>query len=243
MDIINFYETSAVKKLKQQYDDKQYEKTGIHIDGRVLVCGQTGSGKSNSLLQFLQLSDDTFSHIYICHKVDETFYDLLKDKLKGDVTFYRNVVDFPECREFDQQKGVKNPFKYLCVLDDCINDTSKKDLDKIKGYFTYGRKCHVTMLFLAQSYFQTNSFIRKQLSEVILFGGFGSRDLNLILRDHCSSNVSKEDLEKMYRYSTKKPLNFFKITTGNCPKGRKFSHNFIDWFEENDDDEDEMDVV
>jgi hypothetical protein len=48
------------------------------------------------------------------------------------------------------------------------NDKSKQDYDKVKKYFTYGRKKGITICYLTQSFYTADSFIRKQLSYILL---------------------------------------------------------------------------
>jgi hypothetical protein len=57
------------------------------------------------------------------------------------------------------------------------------------------------------------------------------------------NDVEPEQLMKMYKKSTKKPLDFFKIHTTQRDPNLKYAHNFTGFFhiqnEESDDDEDD----
>jgi ABC-type lipoprotein export system ATPase subunit len=53
---INFYENDNVKKKNPQRDDQQLEFTGIKLRSRNLLCGASGSGKTNALMNDIFLS-------------------------------------------------------------------------------------------------------------------------------------------------------------------------------------------
>ena len=81
----NLYMCSKVAdKLPKQNDD-QVEYTGMKINKHFLVCGGTGTGKSNSLVNYIvetsKPKKGTFKHIFICYKTDEPLYEFLKEEL------------------------------------------------------------------------------------------------------------------------------------------------------------------
>ena len=156
MENINIYKTKKLQKYLDNEIDNQKEYTGIGICKHILLCGSTGSGKTNALLNYLILTSKprlgTFKHIFLCYKTQEPLYEFLKDELKNNLSEYKNLEDFPE----------QNKDKYLIIFDDCINDKDKKSEKKINQYFTYGRNKGITCLFLSQSYYDTLEFIRKK---------------------------------------------------------------------------------
>ena len=50
----------------------------------------------------------------------------------------------------------------------CVNDKDKASYTKVKNYFTYGRKKGITLAYLTQSFFESDGFIRKQMSYLLL---------------------------------------------------------------------------
>jgi len=249
-EVINFYTVDKIKKYLPKINDEQEEYTGMKLFNHILICGGTGAGKSNCVMNYIKRVSEgngTYKHIYICYKTPgEPFYQFLEHNLKKEeVSFYKSVNDFPNVEDFSDQinekpiKGMKKEKdkekdKYLVIFDDCVNDKDKKALSKIEKYFTYARKKFITLMFLTQSYFDTSTFIRKQVSYVILCSIRGLRDLNLICKDF-SFGIDSQDLMKLYKEATTKSndydMPFFKINTMECPLNKKFSRNFLGYFE------------
>ena len=71
MENINIYKTKKMKKYLDNEIDYQKEYTGIGICKHILLCGSTGSGKSNALVNSLLLTSKpklgTFIHIFLCY--------------------------------------------------------------------------------------------------------------------------------------------------------------------------------
>lgn len=232
MENINIYKTKKMQKYLDNEIDYQKEFTGIGICKHILLCGSTGSGKSNALINYLLLTSKpklgTFKHIFLCYKTEEKLYNMLKDELKNNLSEYKNLEDFPSVDEFPEQ----TIDKYLIIFDDCVNDKDKKSEKKINEYFTYARKKGITCLFLSQSYYDTLEFIRKNVSYVILCSIQSNNDLYRILSEYSISDVNKKDMLIMYERATLKrnqdDMPFFKISR-NETKNKKFSRNWIDY--------------
>ena len=232
MENINIYKTKKLQKYLNNEIDNQKEFTGIGISKHILLCGSTGSGKTNALLNYLILTSKpklgTFSHIFLCYKTQEPLYDFLKDELKNNLTEYKNLDEFPSVNEFPEQ----TIDKYLIIFDDCVNDKDKKSEKKINEYFTYGRKKGITCLFLSQSYYDTLEFIRKNVSYIILCSIQSNNDLYRILSEYSISDVNKKEMLKMYEYAVLKrnpdDMPFMKISR-NETKNKKFSRNWTDY--------------
>ncbi len=91
-----------------------------------------------------------------------------------------------------------------------------------------------TLMFLSQSFFDTSTFIRKQVSYVVLCGIRGTRDLGLICKDYSTIGIEKDDLIRLYEDAMKKTndddLPFFKICTITCDINEKFSRGFKEYY-------------
>ena len=237
MENINIYKTKKLQKYLDNEIDNQKEYTGIGICKHILLCGSTGSGKTNALLNYLILTSKprlgTFKHIFLCYKTQEPLYDFLRDELKNNLSEYKNLEDFPSVDDFPEQ----TIDKYLIIFDDCVNDKDKKSEKKINEYFTYARKKGITCLFLSQSYYDTLEFIRKNVSYVILCSIQSNNDLYRILSEYSISDVNKKEMLKMYEYAVFKrkhdDMPFFKISR-NETKDKKFSRNWLDYIDTND---------
>ena len=64
------------------------------------------------------------------------------------------------------------------------------------------------------------------------------RDLNLILSDF-SLGVNKEQLQTVYKQATKQQFNFLKVDIDNPNNNKKFSHNWTDFYDFGDEDNDD----
>lgn len=235
---INFYTLKKVQKYMPTVDDHQKQFTGIPIQQHILVTGKTGAGKSNTLLNLLYFSSasgkPTYKKVFFVYKTWEPLYKYLQDELKKNIVFLKglNDKDFPTVDSFPDGSD-KNKDQYLFVFDDVVNDKAKTDIKKIADYYTYGRKKNFTIVFLTQSFFQTNIYFRKQTSWLILNGISGNRDLASILRDYAMDDIDINTMIRMYRYAKKKEndedIPFLKICCYECPDDKKFSKKWLEY--------------
>ena len=116
MEIVNFYSLLPKDKQKKTVG---FNNHYIDKNSRVLLVGQSGSGKTNSLLNFIERSSGEFHKIIICSfsTTDEALYTFLKQKIP-DVELINKIEDVPTIQSFDDIE--KNKPK-LIVFDDFIN--------------------------------------------------------------------------------------------------------------------------
>ena len=232
-ELVNFYETTEVKKLMKKHDNPNFDLHNIKLPFRMAVVSQSGGGKTNFVMNLINLfskGKGTFWHIYIYHKIEEPLYDYLKEKCKDKITFYKKSSEVPECRTLKPVDETDDS-PALFIFDDCIND---KNQDKINDYFTYGRKAlnntGISCIYIAQKYFKINTTIRGQLNYIILLKIRGSKDLNLILRDN-DIGIDIEDFKDIYKDATTDDLNFLKIDCSTRDDNKVLSKNFTDYYD------------
>lgn len=237
----NLYKTKGIQKYLSKIKDEIYPTTGIKQCTRSLYCGLSGSGKTNALMQFIHASNGVFDKIFLCYKTDEPFYDFLIHELKPDglIEVFKSVESFPNVDEFDDEATYVNrkekPPRYLIIFDDCINDCKiGKNNQKMRNYFTYGRKKCLTIVFLSQSYFQTDKFFRDQMNYLILTSIASNKDLKTIVREYSLGGLTVDVILSAYQFikenDTDNNLDFLKIDlNGDCPKEKKLSRNFLDY--------------
>lgn len=235
-NMINFYEIPDMKEYKSNIDDREYKRmTGFSISDHILLCGKTGSGKSNILLNFLyicqnMLSKPFFTKIYMLVKKKEPITEFIKTKLGEDYCeIHYDIGSFPAVETF-QDMSKKNKDKFLIVIDDYVNDKRGIADKKIMDYMTFSRGKNCVVMFLTQSYFDTKIFIRKNVSWVLLAGISGENDLKRILSDYKGKNTSLETLHNMYKFCKdveKGEPSFLKIYTQQCNENERFFKNFI----------------
>jgi hypothetical protein len=234
----NFYKSSRIQKKLPKIKDEQFEYTQMKINQHFLICGGTGTGKTNALYSYLletsRPKNGTFKHIFVVYKTEEPLYEDLKEQLGKGISFYKSIADLPSVDEFPD--GIVNDFKhqYLIVFDDCVNDKDKNSYVKVKNYFTYGRKKGITICYLTQSFFDADGFIRKQMSYLLLLSIKGRTDLNNILREFGSLQCDPKELYRIFKTATEKKgdeLPFLKINCNHVNNDVKFSRDYLDFIE------------
>jgi hypothetical protein len=196
----NFYE--LIPKRKPVHNPG-YEKHGLELPFYGLIIGGSGSGKTNVLLQFIELSSKTFTRIVICVKnSDEPLYNLLREKCP-EVEFYENG-QIPDIALFENDGTNK-----LIVFDDLVLE---KDQSDISEYYIRGRKLQLTCIYLSQSYYKIPKIIRINARYIILKKLSSNKDLKLILSEY-NLNYNMEEILQLYDIATKDFTDFLLIDT------------------------------
>jgi hypothetical protein len=149
-----------------------------------------------------------------CKSKEEPLYDLLQKKLKDDLKIYENGI-VPPIDEFNGKEQV-------CIIFDDL--MTLKNQSQIVEYFIRGRKKHISMMYLTQSYYKCPKTIRLNSNYIILKKLSSKRDLKNVLDDN-ALGVDLKELEKIYSNSTKNKLDFLLIDVDNEPEN-KFRCNF-----------------
>jgi hypothetical protein len=199
----------------------------MKIPMRVAVCGGSGSGKTNSIINLLKLFNGTFDTISIYTKqTDEPLYKYLLDVYKkthkigeeDDLTIDDDITKLKKINDYDETKN------HLIIIDDFINDINKQ----ITELFIRGRKKNISIIFIVQSYYINNNewkLIRRNLNYIIIKKINSSKELITIIKDY-SLDISKEKFLKMYEDITKdNKFNFLMLDLDNSDNGR-FRKNF-----------------
>ena len=229
----NFYELTQVKKLMTKSHNPHFDKTGIELPCRIGLIGGSGTGKSSWVMNFLARTTDTWKHIHVIYKCPEPLYEFLEKQLKGkNITFYTSQSKLPPINDLEI-KGEN----VLVIFDDCVTDSDLQH-QGCKELMIRGRKKGISTLYLSQSYYKVPKIIRLQLGYLIIFKLSSSKDLNMILSE-CSLGVEKNEIQAMYRNATKEMFNFLKINLGISDTSKKFSHNWVGYYNvESDSDSD-----
>jgi len=222
--LINWYDTKAMKKIMPEQDNYDYSKTGIKPNSRILCVGTTGSGKTQALLHYIQLSPNCFSRIIVFYKESEYMYELLNKSLDNQVEFHDNLRDLPRLK--DLRKDMDENERILLVLDDWMLEL--KNFPNVNDYLIYGRKKNITLFCLSQDYYRIPKVLRNQMTYLLLFEMVQKKDVNLILSEY--DNKEKE-LLPIFKKIISTPLQFMKIQTVCGEKNKKISRNFTDYIE------------
>jgi hypothetical protein len=178
---------------------------------RMLICGSSGSGKTNLLLNLILQYLDFDSLIIYAKDLSESKYVYLQELFKDE----ENVL-FSSSDKIISVDTFDANMQNLIVFDDYLTMNKQTDIEEI---FLRGRKKGVSVIYLTQSYYKTPKNLRLQCNYLVLFKSCNNRELSAILRDH-----TLEDVKEKYRMAVKKPYDFFMIDFKNSDL--KYRHNF-----------------
>ena len=217
--MINFY-SALPKGLQKKYRNPSFPKHRIEIPFRMLICGPSGSMKTNSLINLIALMDETFDKItWVTRNASEPLLDFLRSKIPEDqLTIIEGVENIPELESLNQDA------QHLVIFDDLV---LSKDQRKISEYFIRARKVAkgVSVVYCSQDYHRTPKTIRINCGYIMLLKGLQGRDIGLILSDY-GLGVDKKILLEYYTYATHEKGNMLFIDTDR----REFRRNFTDYF-------------
>ena len=142
--------TEKQKKIKKKPNNIFDE------DFRLLIAGESGCGKTNTLIHFLRKPLVYYDKIYLYspNLHQEKIKDLkdFMDSISGEVGYTVLEIDEPE--------NIKNTNEYpsenrkIVVFDDVLN-APEKIQNKIANHFTDGRHHNISPIYLSQSYYDT----------------------------------------------------------------------------------------
>ncbi len=196
-----------------------------------LLCGSSGSGKTNLLLNLLcdymvvgklwiflkDTSEDKY--MYLRDKFS-LIADALQVPLEDIFQINVGLDKVPDIEDLD--KSVNN----VLVFDDLV--TEKAGMRKVEMLYTLARKKNCATFFLSQSYFDVPKMIRLNSHNIFIFNPPSENQLTQIVKDHAGS-IEKDKLKSLMRLTFKEKHAFFTIRTKKAGKER-FSKNLSEYF-------------
>ena len=186
-------ENTNFKQLYKYMPDKPF---------RMLICGNSGSGKTNLLYHMLMKPLLYYDQIHLYGKnLEQEKYKHMIETMNGiskqvgyDIIHYNNDEIKPvDSLDSNSQK--------IVIFDDFICDKNQKLLI---DYFIQGRHKNCSAIYLSQSFYKTPKDIRLNCSHYVVYEFPSNNEKNLISRQ---LNVTKDQYEK----STKKPYSFLYV--------------------------------
>lgn len=216
----NFYDEIKTKKQKR---DKNFNKHHIEPNSMMCCIGGTGTGKSNSLVNFIDKKRDAFHDIIIFSgsTIDEPLYKFLEDKIDG-LQLTNNIDEVPDLQEWSDEDNDKEK---LIVFDDFIN-LPKKALKKIQDYLIAGRKKGFTCFLCSQNYREIPKTITRNCHYFLVFKLNDNSTLNNIIRNHNIDDLDTNEWKEFYNECTKEPLNFMMVDLKTQDKNNRLRKNF-----------------
>jgi hypothetical protein len=186
-----------------------------------LLCGKSGSGKSNFLLNLMKNKDlmgEFFDEIFLISPTAKAD-DLVKhleldeghvwddlDKAVGDLAILLDNQAYDI-----ETKGIKETNKILVICDDCVGDKKFMKADPLLKLAIHGRHNLVSSIICTQSYTKCPRAIRLQAQGLAIFNGSSLDEVKLIAEDYCPSGYTKKDFMKIVGFATEKPYDFLWI--------------------------------
>jgi ABC-type dipeptide/oligopeptide/nickel transport system ATPase component len=197
------------KKIPKKYilktHNPHYEKHHIKLSMRCIIAGNSGSGKTQTLLNLLHVMPDTFSKVFIITKnADEPLYNFLNDKYGDEgISVKEGLENLPDLDTLNKEEN------NLVVLDDMCNENAK--LQKpVCDFAIRCRKKNCSLIYISQSYYQVPKLIRDNINYLILKQVSSMKNLTMICRE-CSLGIEKKQLKEIYDDATDTKQSFLLI--------------------------------
>ena len=209
MEIPNYDVDIKNKKFKQRYSFMPNDTF------RMLICGSSGSGKTNLLyhmfIEPLLYYDE--SHLYAKNLEQEKYQNLMNkmNHISGqtgyDVMKVSNdaIIPIKDLGYEDNQK--------IIIFDDYVCEKNQR---QIVDYVIQGRHKNCSVIYLSQSFYKTPRDIRLNCSHYCIYEFPSSRERNMISSE---LGVDKEKFKK----ATKKPFSFLYVDKPRKKVKRNFT--------------------
>lgn len=201
------------KKFKQLYDYMPADTF------RMLICGNSGSGKTNLLYHMIIKPLLHYDELYLyARNLEQDKYrkmmkkiNSIASKLKSNYEIIHvsndEIIPVTEMPNEDNQKVV--------IFDDYVCDKNQRQLI---DYFIQGRHKNCSVIYLSQSFYKTPKDIRLNCSHYCIYEFPSSREANRISAE---MGVDKN----VYRSATREPFSFLYV---DKPK-KRIAKNFTGW--------------
>jgi hypothetical protein len=162
---------------------------------------------------------------------EEPLYAYLKETLKDKCKLY-SPSELPDVDQLVPGTPKKGDNVFL-ICDDLIADLerNKELLRRVTRYAIFGRKKHVTMVFLSQNFYAVPVTVRRQMNRLMICGMTSTRDTKSILK--AIGGIVEADTMLRMLHDCKSRVegapSGLAITLDECPLSRKFAYNFTTW--------------
>ena len=222
MSIKNFYSELPKKYRQDKYINPN--KLMPKHPYRLCIVGASNTGKTNILMNVIELSGN-FHKIYLyAKKLDEPLYQCFIDnwvarstRLDSDLIAYSNDYnDTVSVNDLDE--SIQN----LIVFDDMVTE---RNLSKVSELFIRGRKSNCSIIFISQTYFGIPTQVRINSDYFIFTRNLKGNELTQVSKDQ-SGFLDIDEFKRLYRLATKDGYNFFMIDLSHKDDKFRFRKNF-----------------
>ena len=216
MEIKDWYKEVKPTGFKRGKDFKNHEIEPCSMIG---LIGQSGSGKSTALIDFLYRATK-FTEIHLFSgsgsATTEPLYVLLKEKIPETKT-YDSVEEIPDLESFEKDN------EKLIVFDDFLQLTPKQ-MKKLSQFATAGRKSGFSCIFMAQNYTSIPKVISRNFHYIWTFKIPDARSVETIHRNHING-ITKEQFKGLHQAITAEPRSFLNLDLRNNTMKKNFLQN------------------
>lgn len=181
---------------------------------RMLICGCSGSGKTNTLMHMLRKPLVYYDKLYLYAKnLEQSKYQdfiLHLNKVAKSIKVDPNDILEYSNNEITDVNDLEPSGQKIVIFDDFICE-DKKVQNEITKYFIQGRHKNCCVIYLSQSYYKTPKDIRINCSHYILFSSPSKNENDMICREQ---NLDRDS----FNLATKQKYDFLYVD-----KPRKFS--------------------
>ena len=184
---------------------------------RMLICGNSGSGKTNLLFHMLMKPLLYYDEIYLfARNLEQEKYQSLIEKMNvlsrkcGYQILSVSNDEIIPVTEMDYEDNQK-----IVIFDDYVCDKNQR---QIVDYFIQGRHKNCSVIYLSQSFYKTPKDIRLNCSHYCLYEFPSSRESSRITAE---LGVDKN----VYKEATRQPFSFLYV---DKPK-KTIARNFNDY--------------
>ena len=190
----NIDKTNSYKQLYQYMPNDTF---------RMLICGNSGSGKTNMLYHMLMKPLVYYDQIHLYGKnlEQQKYQDMIStfDDITQSVGY--NVLVCSNDDIVPVENLMDDTAQKIVIFDDFVCDKNQKPLI---DYFIRGRHKNCSVIYLSQSFYGTPKDIRLNCSHFCVYEFPSSNERNLISRE---LGVDKEQ----YINATNKPYSFLYV--------------------------------
>ena len=197
MEIPNYDTNTKNKKFKQRFSFMPNDTF------RMLICGNSGSGKTNLLFHMLIEPLIYYDKIYLYAKnlEQEKYQNLMKEmeEISNEAGYNIMEISNDDILPITQLPYEDN--QKIIIFDDYVCEKNQRE---IVDYIIQGRHKNCSVIYLSQSFFKTPRDIRFNCSHFCVYEFASARERSMI-----SSELGVE--KEQYKKATKKPFSFFYI--------------------------------
>ena len=196
MEIPNYDSNTKNKKFRQLYSYMP------HDTFRMLICGNSGSGKTNLLYHMLMAPLLYCDKIYLYAKnlEQEKYQNLMQEMNEASVETGYNVMEVSNDKIIPVTHLPYENNQKIIIFDDYVCEKNQRD---IVDYLIQGRHKNCSVIYLSQSFYKTPKDIRLNCSHYCIFD-VPTRERNMLSSE---LGVEKEQFKK----ATKKQYDFIYV--------------------------------